>query len=239
MRIWLRGWDRDEKREREKFEREANAIKKALELGRMEKRSNKLKVGGLSRVSKNGVFLNIKTHRFSRKVQRKRRRALRCVDDVKERRITSEEEEGNKREEALCIRPKIERQTSAIKEDRLTGHPHWVLSYICCRFGTGCLGSLHPESKPDPSEEISEDDYNNQQAEFIVKVSADTLGEMRIYFKDDLFNLLNMEGRRMWLRGWDRDEKREMEKFEREANAIKKALELGRMEKRSNKLKAG
>ncbi|KAL8105329.1 hypothetical protein AgCh_029211 [Apium graveolens] len=43
------------------------------------------------------------------------------------------------------------------------------------------------------SEEISEDDYNDQQAEFVVKVPVDTLGELRIYFKYDSLNLLNKE----------------------------------------------
>ncbi|KAL8091695.1 hypothetical protein AgCh_034090 [Apium graveolens] len=48
--------DRDERREMEKAEREANAIKKAIELERIEKRSNELKSRGLSRVSENDIF---------------------------------------------------------------------------------------------------------------------------------------------------------------------------------------
>ncbi|KAL8100832.1 hypothetical protein AgCh_032903 [Apium graveolens] len=49
---------------------EANTIKKAKEIEIFEKRSNELKAKGLSRVSPDGVFLNIKTHIFSRMVSK-------------------------------------------------------------------------------------------------------------------------------------------------------------------------
>ncbi|KAL8133544.1 hypothetical protein AgCh_008854 [Apium graveolens] len=58
--------ERDERPAREKAEREANEMKYAKEIKIFEQRSNELKVKGLSRVSPDGVFLNVKTHKLSR-----------------------------------------------------------------------------------------------------------------------------------------------------------------------------
>ncbi|KAL8126320.1 hypothetical protein AgCh_013564 [Apium graveolens] len=58
--------NRNKRRARENMEMDERAIKKAEELDKLEKRLNQLKYQGLSRVSKNGVFLNIRTQGLSR-----------------------------------------------------------------------------------------------------------------------------------------------------------------------------
>ncbi|KAL8107436.1 hypothetical protein AgCh_024003 [Apium graveolens] len=120
------------------------------------------------------------------------------------------------------------------------------------------------KKKSGRDEEISDDDYTNQLAEEIFKVCVETLGEVKIYFKDGSFNLLNKEVienystvelervislmtgkdaftkmRRVELarKLKERDERHAREKDEREANAIKKANEIDMFEKRSNELK--
>ncbi|KAL8101034.1 hypothetical protein AgCh_033061 [Apium graveolens] len=60
--------ERDERHATDKAEKEENAIIKAKEIEMFEKRSNELKSKELSRISPDGVFLNIKTHIFSIKI---------------------------------------------------------------------------------------------------------------------------------------------------------------------------
>ncbi|KAL8120721.1 hypothetical protein AgCh_017776 [Apium graveolens] len=62
--VWVR--ERDERNAREKDEKEEKDRKYAEELARLEQRSNELREKGLSRLSKDEHFLNIKLGIFSR-----------------------------------------------------------------------------------------------------------------------------------------------------------------------------
>ncbi|KAL8100093.1 hypothetical protein AgCh_032379 [Apium graveolens] len=62
--VWVR--ERDERNVRAKAEKEEKDRKYAEELVRLEQRSNELKAKGMSRLSKDEHFLNIKAGRFSR-----------------------------------------------------------------------------------------------------------------------------------------------------------------------------
>ncbi|KAL8109073.1 hypothetical protein AgCh_025243 [Apium graveolens] len=57
---------RDERREKQKAEKEERGRKYAVNISMFEQRTNELKAKGMSRISKDGHFLNIKVGRFSR-----------------------------------------------------------------------------------------------------------------------------------------------------------------------------